>query len=156
MLRGHAYTLAHVGDSRAWLMRDGECLQLTQDHAFDHPDQRSRLTRAIGLDDRVRVDYLQGDLQLGDAFVLTSDGVHGVLSRANIAAAVACRSAAAQARAPRRWCARRWPPAAATTPARWWSASAASPTARLEDAAAWPAAARAAAAEAPATASTAM
>ena len=88
VLRGHAWTIAHVGDSRAWLLRGGEgsaAVQLTQDHAFDHPDQRSRLTRAIGLDDQVRIDYQQGELQQGDVFVLTSDGVHGVLSRAELA-----------------------------------------------------------------------
>ena len=41
VLQGHGYTLAHVGDTRAWLLRGGELTQLTQDHAFDHPDQRS-------------------------------------------------------------------------------------------------------------------
>jgi len=86
VLRGHAFTLAHVGDTRAWLLRGGECVQLTQDHAFDHPDLRSRLTRAVGLDDRVRIDFLQGELHIGDVFVLTTDGVHGVLKRAKLAA----------------------------------------------------------------------
>ncbi len=79
VLRGHSYTLAHVGDTRAWLLREGDLTQLTQDHVFDHPDMRSRLSRAVGLDDHVRVDYLQGELQAGDLFMLTSDGVHGVL-----------------------------------------------------------------------------
>ena len=97
-LRGQTWTLAHVGDSRAYLLRDStsrpvaeagdvnpvNCRRLTQDHSFDHPDLRSRLTRAIGLDDAVRIDYLQGDLQLGDRFVLLSDGVHAKLSTARI------------------------------------------------------------------------
>jgi serine/threonine protein phosphatase PrpC len=87
VLRGHAFTLAHVGDTRAWLLRgDGDCVQLTQDHCFDHPDQRSRLTRAVGLDDRVRIDFMQGELQVGDVFLLTTDGVHGVLKRPRHAA----------------------------------------------------------------------
>ena len=85
VLRGHSYTLAHVGDTRAWLLRDGDCVQISHDHVYDHPDQRSRLTRAIGLDDHVHVDYQQGELQRGDVFVLTSDGVHGVLRRAVLA-----------------------------------------------------------------------
>ena len=91
VLRGHAWTLAHVGDTRAWLLRgsgegpDHDCVQLSQDHAFDHPDQRSRLTRAVGLDDRVRIDFMQGEVQIGDVFVLTTDGVHGVLKRARLA-----------------------------------------------------------------------
>ena len=89
VLRGHAFTLAHVGDTRAWLIRggaDGECMQLTQDHCVDHPDQRSRLTRAVGLDDHVRIDFMQGELQIGDVFVLTTDGVHGSLKPARLAA----------------------------------------------------------------------
>jgi serine/threonine protein kinase len=47
---------------------------------------RNRLTRALGLDDGVRIDYVQGELQAGDTFVLTSDGVHGALKRRRIAA----------------------------------------------------------------------
>ena len=82
-LQGQTWTLAHVGDTRAWLLRDGpqglELSQLSQDHALDHPDRRSQLTRAVGLDDAVRVDYAQGEVRLGDTFVLTSDGVHGAL-----------------------------------------------------------------------------
>ncbi len=73
VLRGQAWTLAHVGDSRAWLVRARpagdaagdarpECVQLTSDHAYEHQHEASRLTRAIGLDDQVRVDYLQGEL----------------------------------------------------------------------------------------------
>lgn len=88
-LQGQSYTLAHVGDTRGWRLHQGECQQLTHDHALEHPDFKSRLTRAVGLDDRVRIDYLQGELQVGDTFVLTSDGVHGVLRRRQIAALAA-------------------------------------------------------------------
>ncbi len=102
-LRGQTWTLAHVGDTRAYLLRgsagDGrECRRLTQDHALDHPDLRSRLTRAMGLDDAVRVDYLQGDLHLGDSFVLLSDGAWGKLSEARILA-LASQGSAQQASA---------------------------------------------------------
>jgi serine/threonine protein phosphatase PrpC len=85
VLRGHSYTLAHVGDSRAWLLRDGHCERLTQDHVFDHPDMRSRVTRAVGLDEHVHPDYGSGELRPGDVFVLTSDGVHGVMRSARFA-----------------------------------------------------------------------
>jgi hypothetical protein len=78
-LQGQTWTIAHVGDTRAWLLRNGELQLLTQDHALDHPDFRSQLTRAVGLDLTVRVDYLQGELHTGDTFLLTCDGVHGVL-----------------------------------------------------------------------------
>lgn len=79
VLRGHGYTLGHVGDSRAYLIRQGECTQLTQDHTMGSQAFQNGLTRAVGLDDGVRVDYIEGDLQIGDVFVLTTDGVHGVL-----------------------------------------------------------------------------
>ncbi len=84
VLRGQTWTLGHVGDTRAYLLRAGELRRLTQDHAFDHPDLRSRLTRAVGLDDAVHVDYLQGDLQVGDLFLLVSDGVHAALKDARM------------------------------------------------------------------------
>jgi serine/threonine protein phosphatase PrpC len=89
-LEGQTWTLAHVGDTRAWLLRlaaDGatELSLLTQDHAFDGSDMRSRLTRAIGLDDAVRVDYAQGDAHVGDVFVLTTDGVHGSVGTRRLA-----------------------------------------------------------------------
>ncbi|RZL57946.1 MAG: bifunctional protein-serine/threonine kinase/phosphatase [Variovorax sp.] len=98
VLQGQRYTLAHVGDTRAWRVRDDgtAARQLTHDHALDHPDLRSRLTRAVGLDDQVRVDYEQGDAQVGDCFVLTTDGVHGVLGAARIGE-LALSGSAAQA-----------------------------------------------------------
>lgn len=99
-LHGQTWTLAHVGDTRAWLWRDSQLTQLSCDHAFDHPDQRSRLTRAVGLDDRVRVDYAQGDARIGDVFVLSSDGVHGALKMAALVdIAKSASNASAQAAA---------------------------------------------------------
>jgi serine/threonine protein phosphatase PrpC len=79
VLRGQSYTLAHVGDSRAYLLRGGTLQQLTHDHAVNHPDFRHQLLRSVGAEDHVVVDYMQGDLQVGDVFVLVTDGVHGVL-----------------------------------------------------------------------------
>ncbi|MBI5257396.1 MAG: bifunctional protein-serine/threonine kinase/phosphatase [Burkholderiales bacterium] len=89
VLQGQTWTVAHVGDTRAWLLRDGELICLTQDHALDHPDLRSQLTRALGLEDTVRVDFHQGALQVGDVMLLTSDGVHGVLKQRQLAQALA-------------------------------------------------------------------
>ncbi len=86
VLHGHTWTAAHVGDTRAWLLRDGQLQQLTHDHALDHPDLGSRLTRALGLEDTLRVDFHQGALQVGDVLLLSSDGVHRTLKAARIAA----------------------------------------------------------------------
>ncbi|WP_395700640.1 protein kinase domain-containing protein [Aquabacterium sp.] len=85
VLQGQTWTVAHVGDTRAWLLREGELSCLTQDHALAHPDLRSQLTRALGLEDTVRVDFHQGALQVGDVLLLTSDGVHGTLKPARLA-----------------------------------------------------------------------
>lgn len=92
-LRGQTWTVAHVGDTRAYLVRAHEFRRLTQDHCIDHPDLRSQLTRAMGQDDAIRVDYLQGELQLGDTFVLATDGVHASLPQAQLAALLSRGSA---------------------------------------------------------------
>jgi len=80
VLRGQSYALAHVGDTRAYLLREGRMTQLTTDHVMDHPDLRHQLLRCVGAEDRLVMDYTQGDLQVGDVFVLLSDGVHNVMS----------------------------------------------------------------------------
>jgi serine/threonine protein phosphatase PrpC len=85
VLQGQTYTVAHVGDTRIWRVAAGEAQLLTHDHAYSHPDLRSRLTRAVGLDELLHVDYQQGEVRPGDSFVLTSDGVHGTLKPARIA-----------------------------------------------------------------------
>ncbi len=79
VLRGQTYTLAHVGDSRAYLLREGSLQQLTTDHVVDHPDFKHQLLRAVGASEHLTVDYSQGDLQVGDTFILLTDGVHGVI-----------------------------------------------------------------------------
>ncbi len=88
VLRGQSYALAHVGDTRAYLLRDGQLTQLTSDHVVDHPDFRHQLLRCVGAEDRLVVDYSEGDLQVGDVFVLLSDGVHNVLSDKRLRALV--------------------------------------------------------------------
>jgi protein phosphatase len=79
-LRGNRYTLAHVGDTRIYRLRNGALEQLTTDHVWDRPDMRHVLKRAVGLDKQLLVDYAEGELQAGDQFVLLSDGVWEPLS----------------------------------------------------------------------------
>lgn len=81
VLRGQSYALAHIGDTRAYLLRGGELTQLTHDHAMAHADFSHQLLRAVGAEDRLVVDYSQGDLHVGDVFVLLSDGVHNVVAQ---------------------------------------------------------------------------
>ena len=74
VLRGRRYYLAHVGDTRIYLLRDGMLKQLTTDHVWDRPDMRHVLKRAVGLDAHLAVDFAEGALQMGDVFALMSDG----------------------------------------------------------------------------------
>lgn len=83
-------SIGHVGDSRAYRLRDGTLEQLTEDHSLVadlvrsgrltpeeaelHP-QRSVITRALGTDAAVTVDSLTVDAQPGDVFLLCSDGL---------------------------------------------------------------------------------
>jgi serine/threonine protein phosphatase PrpC len=83
-LVGRRYAIAHVGDSRAWLLRDGRCLQLTQDHRREGRDFAG-LTRAMGLDEALHLDHSQGELRVGDRLLLSSDGLHGALREREIA-----------------------------------------------------------------------
>lgn len=79
VVRGTHYYVAHVGDSRLYLLRNGTLKRLTTDHVWDRPEMRHVLTRAIGLDSQVAIDHGMGELQAGDIFLLASDGVWGAL-----------------------------------------------------------------------------
>jgi PPM family protein phosphatase len=86
--------IGHVGDSRAYLYREGELEQLTEDHSLvgelvrsgkisaeeaeSHP-QRSVITRALGTDPDVDVDTLTIEAQAGDVFLLCSDGLYSMV-----------------------------------------------------------------------------
>jgi serine/threonine protein phosphatase PrpC len=91
--------VAHVGDSRAYLLRGGALQQLTEDHtlvqrmvregrltedeAAHHP-QRSVLTRALGVDEDIPVDELSLDVHPGDRLILCTDGLSNMIDRDRI------------------------------------------------------------------------
>ncbi len=72
--------LFHVGDSRIYRLRDGHLEQLTRDHARRINQNQAYLTRAMGLDINLDVDYRAVDISCGDIFLLTTDGIHDSLS----------------------------------------------------------------------------
>jgi serine/threonine protein phosphatase PrpC len=80
VLRGRRGHILHVGDTRAWHFREGRLTLLTQDHVRSHPDQRHILYRALGIEERLRLDHHDVALAVHDRLLLTSDGVHGSLS----------------------------------------------------------------------------
>jgi PPM family protein phosphatase len=88
-------SLGHVGDSRAYLLRDGELQQLTRDHslvaelersgqitpeAAEHHPQRSIITRALGPEPDVEVDTYTVASRAGDVFLICSDGLTSMVS----------------------------------------------------------------------------
>ena len=82
--RGQTWTVAHVGDSRAYLIRGADIEHLTTDHARPS-DLRAALTRALGIDERVLVDYAQGELRIHDVLLLATDGAWSKLSDRDLA-----------------------------------------------------------------------
>ena len=85
VLRGRRYYTAHIGDSRIYRLSEGRLLPITVDHTWEHPELNNVLSRAIGLDPRVLMDYAEGELELGDRFLLATDGIWGVLPDALMA-----------------------------------------------------------------------
>lgn len=68
--------LFHVGDTRIYRLRGDSLEQLSRDHRVWVSDDRNYLTRALGIDLRLDIDYSNFLLEAGDIFVLTTDGVH--------------------------------------------------------------------------------
>ncbi|MGG5289894.1 protein kinase domain-containing protein [Pseudomonas shirazensis] len=86
VLRGRRFTLAHVGDCRAYRWDQGRLLCLSEDHVWDQPGMQHVLKRALGLDQHLLVDYLDGELVAGETLLLLSDGVWACLGEQAIAA----------------------------------------------------------------------
>ena len=86
ILTGRACHLFHCGDCRVYRLRGGEIECLTVDHVAGRGDLAHVLTRAIGLEEHARLDHAQIDLRQHDRFLLTSDGVHGVLAARQLGA----------------------------------------------------------------------
>lgn len=80
VVRGNFYYFSHVGDTRLYLLRNGELKKLTSDHVWDRPELKHVLTRAIGLDSQLAIDHGMGEIRTGDIFLLASDGVWAAMS----------------------------------------------------------------------------
>ena len=91
---------AHVGDSRVYLLRNGELKQITDDHSMvmemyraglitaeqaAHHPMRNIITRAVGTESGVDVDLISTARQKGDVWLVCSDGLHGMVKDEDIA-----------------------------------------------------------------------
>lgn len=103
IVRGGKLYLGHIGDSRIYLIRDGEIQQLTEDHSLvarmvseglltpeqaERHEKRNILTQALGMDsETVCADFPVEPLELkpNDAILLCSDGLHGLVSASEMA-----------------------------------------------------------------------
>ena len=96
-----AMIIGQVGDSRAYLLRDGEMTQVTSDHsmvadmvrkgvlteeqAACHP-MRNYITRAVGTEEEVEIDILTHSRKKGDRWLICSDGLYGMVGKADMQA----------------------------------------------------------------------
>jgi hypothetical protein len=99
VLRGNELTVANVGDSRTYLIRNGHAQQVTADHtwveeqvriglitreeAARHP-QRNIITRSLGGSQKIDVDIFEENVQSGDSVLLCSDGLSNLVTRSEI------------------------------------------------------------------------
>ncbi|WP_223542849.1 bifunctional protein-serine/threonine kinase/phosphatase [Pseudomonas sp. GL-B-12] len=86
VLRGRRFTLAHVGDCRVYRWHADQLQRISEDHVWDQPGMQHVLKRALGLDQHLVLDFLDGELRPDESFVLLSDGVWAVLGDTAIAA----------------------------------------------------------------------
>jgi serine/threonine protein phosphatase PrpC len=94
ILRGRVVHVVHVGDTRAYRLRSGRLACLTTDHVRDDSVGRPTiLTRALGAETEVRLEYATQPVTHHDRFLLCSDGLHGFLTDERIADILGDRSA---------------------------------------------------------------
>lgn len=86
VLRGQRFTLAHVGDCRVYRWHAEQLQRISEDHVWEQPGMQHVLKRALGLDQHLVLDFLDGELRAGECFVLLSDGVWATLGDTAIAA----------------------------------------------------------------------
>ncbi len=85
VVRGKHFTLAHIGDCRVYRWFAGQLQRISEDHVWGQPGMQHVLKRAMGLEQHLVVDYLDGELRQGESFLLLSDGIWATLSDASIA-----------------------------------------------------------------------
>ncbi|MDX8410604.1 MAG: bifunctional protein-serine/threonine kinase/phosphatase [Mariprofundaceae bacterium] len=81
ILKSTTAHLFHVGDSRIYLIRKGGIRLLTHDHRLVVDRNKTYLARAMGGEHEVHMDYASLPVEIGDVFLLSSDGVHEFLRR---------------------------------------------------------------------------
>ncbi len=94
VLSDHGYLIGQIGDSRIYLLRDGALVQITKDHSYVQEQvdaglltpEQSRyhpysnvITRCVGASEEVEGDIYEGEIRVGDVFLVCSDGLTGMV-----------------------------------------------------------------------------
>lgn len=113
---GEQFVVGHVGDSRTYRMRDGDLIQLTEDHSFVQaqlklgfitPEEAKKhemknvILRAVGIEKKPEVDLVQGKVCRDDLFLLCSDGLTDFVEDSDIQKALSVSGASLQGKAER-------------------------------------------------------
>jgi serine/threonine protein phosphatase PrpC len=88
VLKARTAHILQVGDSRVYRLRAGVLTQLTTDHSVSISRSTCYLSRAMGLDTQIQPDYITADIETGDIFLLSTDGLHDTLSAPTITSTV--------------------------------------------------------------------
>ena len=99
VIKNNVACIAHVGDSRAYIISDGEIRQITRDHSlvqemydkgqltkeqFEHHPNKNIITRALGIEEEVDIDFDTVDVKNDDVLILCTDGLCGCVSDQDI------------------------------------------------------------------------
>jgi len=76
VLKSNTAHLFHIGDTRVYRIRNSDIEQLTEDHRLWISQQQSYLSRALGINTQLDLDYSVVALERGDVFILTTDGIY--------------------------------------------------------------------------------
>ena len=88
VLKSTTAHLFHIGDTRIYRFAHGKLEQLTTDHRHFVSEEDSYITRALGINQQLDVDYHAFPLEENDTFILSSDGIHEYLSENDIIEAI--------------------------------------------------------------------
>ena len=88
VFKATAASLFHVGDSRIYRLRNGDLEQLTRDHRIWVGSDKNYLSRAMGIEPRLEVDFQTFPLEVGDVYIMTTDGIHDFIDNKTLKACV--------------------------------------------------------------------
>ncbi len=84
VLKSNTGYIFHVGDTRIYRLRDNDFEQLTRDHRVTVNEKKTYLSRAMGIELHLDIDYRSLSLEIGDVFVMLTDGVYEFINDQNI------------------------------------------------------------------------